>query len=87
MKISVVQDGGVDVDTKLQYDSSLLINVTEEEAKSFGGTFCQGMCKNPIYLAIVKLAATDCRGRREEESKWGSSFCFYDVWLKGKRAL
>jgi hypothetical protein len=45
------------------------------------------MCKHPNYLAIVKHAAIDCRGRREEESKWGNSFCFYDIWLKGKRAL
>jgi hypothetical protein len=37
MKINVVQDGGVDVDTKLQYDSTLLKAVTEKEAKSFGG--------------------------------------------------
>ena len=79
MKISVVQDGGVDVDTKLQYDSALLKDVTEEEVKSFGNMFCEGMCKNPKYLVIVKLAAVECRGRREEESKWGNSFCFYDL--------
>ena len=37
MKINVVQDGGVDVDTKLQYDNNLLKGVTEKEAKNFGG--------------------------------------------------
>ena len=37
MKINVVQDGGVDVDTKLQYDNTLLKGVTEKEAKNFGG--------------------------------------------------
>jgi hypothetical protein len=45
------------------------------------------MCKNPKWLAIAILAAMDCKEKKPEETKWGSSFCFYDLSPKGRSML
>ena len=75
----VVQEGQIDDVVKLLYDKALLNPVSKEEAERFGGALCKGMCKNPEWIAIAMLAARDCKERQTEESKWGNSFCFYDL--------
>ena len=79
VKVSVVQEGRIDNVVKLLYDKDLLSTISKEEAQRFGGALCKGMCKNPNWIAIAMLAAKDCKEKQQEESKWGNSFCFYDL--------
>ncbi len=75
----VVQEGKIDNVAKLLYDEALLSTVSKEEAERLGGALCKGMCKKPKWITVAMLAAKDCKERLPEESKWGNSFCFYDL--------
>ena len=71
----------LDATMKVWRMSHLIPELNGIEKRGMGSAYCDGMCKNPHAIKLVKMAAMDLQRRDPIEAKWGGICNFLDKEL------